>query len=775
MSEAGWVDGNGELGGLMIVNEFPPAECVKKRRILPWKMEREMEQLLDKFGWDGPIWVTNFFKYTLNDKKQHTEDEWDMMSSLMEEEVKRIDPTVIMPIGPLPTRFFTGARYDINTMNGVVHQWNGIKVVPSISILSALYSTDLYSMVMEALEKINDDDMEEMWTPPSSLEWKKTGIDTVLSHYTDGIAIDTETLEDGSTYMIQVATQPEEVCIMYVDGTEDYNINRLRQFVKKPNVWTVMHNAMFDLDKLKQVNIEPSHVHDTMILAFLLQTYPLGLKDLAYHINKWEMDEYLTVVGDLPDLSYVEKGKREKYAGDDPIATIRAYSHLKWRSKKEGYGSIWDVEQRDVKIMPMLMSMMERGIKADRGRFAKLESELWLKTMILTEEMREMLGNPMFPTGKKGVMTEFNPGSDKQVAEILYGKLGLGKGKDIKKNKWGGSVDKNQLKKIEDEHPVIKLLQEYSEVDTIIDSFATALPEKIKEDGRIHTSLQLVRVKHSGRISSSKPNLMAIPVRTEDGRRIRQCFVAEDGYVLVGNDYSQVEMRLMAHLSQDARMMKAYIEGKDIHSETAMAMFGLSDVSMVDELQHRYPAKRTGFGIINNISAGGLMRELLDGGAGAWEEWECEELLNKWFSVYPGVKNFMLQTQAEARRFKKVYDMWGRMEYIPQVNSSQEYLREKGLRIAMNQKIQSGAQGIIKEAMVNLGKVWPEWKEKKWAYPLMQIHDDLLWEIKEDRVDEIVPVIREIMETPVKLSIPLAVDTKIGKNWMEMKKWKKVA
>lgn len=772
MKDSGWIEGKGEKRGLMIVNEFPSDECVKKHRVMPWKFEKEMGQMLDKAGWRGPIWATNMFKYQLNDKKQHTPDEWDMMKSLMEEEVERVEPDVILSVGPLSTRMFTeNERYDMETMNGVAHQWRGIKVVPCISILSALYSTDLYSMVVEAVKKATKSDDDEMWKEPGGMEWRNTGIETVISHYVDGIAIDTETLKSGNTYMIQASTQEDEVCILYANDV--YNVGRLKKFVEKNGVHTVMHNAMFDLGTLEQVGIRPSYIHDTMVMAFLLQTYPLGLKNLAYHIGKWVMDEYETVVGDLPDLSFVEEGKREKYAGDDPIATIRVFNHLRSRAKAEGYEKFWDVEQRDVGIMSMLMAMMKRGIKADVGRFKDMEAELWLKMQIMTEEMRELLGNPQFATGKKKEpWAEFNPGSDKQVAEILYKRLGLGRGKDIKKNKWGGSVDKNQLKKIEGEHPIVALLQEYGETDTILDSFATALPEKIGEDGRIHTSLQLVRVKHSGRISSSKPNLMAIPVRTEDGRRIRQCFVADDGYVLVGNDYSQVEMRLMAHLSQDPKMLDAYKNNKDIHSETAMAMFELPKLEMVDELKHRYPAKRTGFGIINNISAGGLKRELLDGGAGNWEEWECEELLNRWFSVYPGVKNFMLRTQAEARRWKKVYDMWGRMEYIPQVDSSQEYLKEKGLRIAMNQKIQSGAQGIIKEAMKNLREYWPEWVEKKWAYPILQIHDDLMWEIKEEKVEEIVPVIRHIMETPVKLSVPLKVDTKIGKNWMEMKKWK---
>lgn len=767
MSDAGWINGGGEIGGLMVVNEYPPTECVKKRRIIPWKMEKELGQLIDKFGWDGNIWVTNFFKYTLNDKKQHTPEEWEWMESLMISEVMEVNPTAILSIGPLSTRFFTGNdRYDIETMNGVVHEFMGIPVIPCISILSALYSTDLYSMVVEAIKKTRWPD-QNVITDPSALVWRKTGIDTVISHYTNGIAIDTETLKDGSTYMVQVATQGDEVCILYENDT--YNIGRLKNFVEKDNVTTVMHNAMFDMEKLENIGIRPYKVRDTMVEAFLLQTYPLGLKNLAYHVGKWEMDEYKSVVGDLPDLSHVEVGKREKYAGDDPIATMRVYNHLQKRAEEIGYELMDSVEERDIMIMPMLMAMMKRGIKVNKKTFNDLEAELMVKSMELTEQMREMLGNPMFGAKKN---QEFNPGSDKQVAEVLYGMLKLGIGKDIKKSRWGGSVNKNQLKKIEGDHPIVPLLQEYGETDTLIDSFLSVLPTKTGRDGRIHTSLQLVRVKHSGRISSSKPNLMAQPTRSEDGRRIRKGFVAEDGYMLVANDYSQVEMRLMAHLSQDKKMLTAYRDKKDIHSETAMAMFDIKDVEQVDELIHRYPAKRTGFGIINNISAEGLKRELLDGGAGDWDVKDCEDLLNRWFSIYSGVKSFMLQTQAEARRWGMVYDMWGRMELIPQVYSGQEYLREKGLRIAMNQKIQSGAQGIIKEAMVQLGGYWPEWAKKGWAYPILQIHDDLLWEVREDKMKKIIPTIRKVMENCVKLSVPLEVDTKFGLNWMEMKKWK---
>ena len=155
------------------------------------------------------------------------------------------------------------------------------------------------------------------------MEWRNTGIETVISHYVDGIAIDTETLKSGNTYMVQASTQEDEVCILYANDV--YNVGRLKKFVEKNGVHTVMHNAMFDLGTLEQVGIRPSYIHDTMVMAFLLQTYPLGLKNLAYHIGKWVMDEYETVVGDLPDLSFVEEGKREKYAGDDPIAT-KGYS-----------------------------------------------------------------------------------------------------------------------------------------------------------------------------------------------------------------------------------------------------------------------------------------------------------------------------------------------------------------------------------------------------------------------------------------------------------------
>jgi len=283
----------------------------------------------------------------------------------------------------------------------------------------------------------------------------------------------------------------------------------------------------------------------------------------------------------------------------------------------------------------------------------------------------------------------------------------------------------------------------------------------------------MIRVKHSGRLASSNPNLMNQPTRTSDGQRIREAFVPEKGYGLWSFDYNQIEMRLMAHLSGDPTMCKAYIEGKDIHTETAMRIFGISKPEDVDEMKHRYPSKRTVFGIINNISAEGLARELVDGGAGIWTVDRCQELLNTWFKVYRGVRDFMMRVKSEARLHGVVYDMWGRMEYVPAVWACDDQMKEKALRVAINQKIQSGAQGIIKEAMGKfvvdgLMKNWEKWG---WAYPLIQIHDDIVWEISKEADKEIPPMIKHIMENAVKISIPIKVGVKKSyENWGKLEK-----
>jgi uracil-DNA glycosylase family 4 len=780
-----WVMGEGPLSPLlMMIGESPAIEEEKQGRPFVGKTGKEVDNLIHRFLKipRSSIYITNVFKYSLNEDKEYEEGEWELAVHELEKEIKKVRPSIILAMGAIACRALGLPRHDMDALNANVHEWNGIRVVPSFHPAASFHSPAILQYVIEAFKETREQ-MQRTHTnieyydenPPSTPYIKEVGIERVEETYEGLIGLDTETLgevDDPFPYMIQIASREDEAHYVYADDKK--GVEKIKRVIEKSTC--LIHNSLFDLKVLKLSGIRPTSFVDTMVEAFLHQTLPLGLKELAYRLLKWEMKEYGEVVGEFPSLEFVEEEERVQYALADPCACLAVH-------RKMGEIKPWvdnTVLARDMGIVPMLVSMMERGFKVDKRVLSALEAELSVRNFELLNSMikrwpivQEVAKTKT--TKKLGTVRieDFNPGSDKQLSTLLYSKLDLGSLFKVKKSKWGGSVNKNSLVKMENKHPIVPLIQEWRETQTLVDDFLSTLPSHVKEDGRIHTSISMVRVKHSGRLASSSPNLMNQPTRTSDGQRIREAFVPDKGYSLWSFDYNQIEMRLMAHLSQDPVMCEAYRNGKDIHTETAMRMFKIKDASNVDEMKHRYPAKRTGFGIINDISAQGLSRELLSGGAGVWSEGECEILLSSWFNVYRGVKEFMMKVRSEARLTGRVSDMWGRMEYIPGVYSCFEQQKEKGLRVAINQKIQSGAQGIIKEAMrqFHTRGYLKAWEEEGWAYPLIQIHDDLLWEIREDVEKEVAPVIKLIMEKAVKISVPVSVGVKKSKeNWGKLEK-----
>jgi DNA polymerase-1 len=271
---------------------------------------------------------------------------------------------------------------------------------------------------------------------------------------------------------------------------------------------------------------------------------------------------------------------------------------------------------------------------------------------------------------------------------------------------------------------------------------------------------------------------MAQPVRTEEGRRIRSAYVAGPGCRLVSSDYSQVEMRVTASESGDARMLDIFRNKQDIHAQTASWMFGIPEGEL-DEMKHRYPAKRVGFGVLNDISAAGLQRELIKGGGAREEDWplsRCQEMIHSWFDIYTGVAAYMKASREHAMRYGWVRDMWGRRRLIPGVRMKTEYLRQEALRQAANAPIQMGAQGIIKQAMGELVPLYRSFHRPDSGdvcMPLIQIHDDILMEISKTIADTYLPLQVAVMESaaPPGFQVPLEVDIKVGERWGEMKKW----
>ncbi len=800
-----WVDGEGPWDAeLMLVGESPGHEEEKQRRPFIGKTGIETENYLRRYvGLSREqVRITNLFKYGLtdNDKKKRKDGSYPYEDFIGEheaellDEIERVRPRVIMTLGAISTHWFLGDRFDMEALNSIPHYWKHpniskpIVVVPSLHPAAALRTNSLMSWIIKAFESVRGvmggkikptpyaprTEYTDEWEPPEEGGY---------------LAVDTETRKvTGAPLLVQWSTEPYKAHYAWVDREKGQKtLKKLKAYSERDDVKLVIQNALFDIPVLEQVGIRPKKWIDTMLIAFLIQTLPLGLKALAYHLCRKVMREYEDVVGDkkLYDLSDVDEKEALDYACDDPDATIQVFNAMlpMWYERMD------ELLEVDMGIQPMLLAMMRRGFGADRQLLKDIEADLSIQLLEMQYDMiekwpivQECAVHKEYKKKGRVRVEDFNPGSDKQKAELLYKRLGLGRGKNIAKNRWGGSVAADELKKIEMEHPIVPILQKYEELDTLKSGFAEALPTKIRSDGRIHSKISMIRIPHSGRLAFSDPNLTAIPTRTPEGRRIREAFIPEDGYVLLSQDYSQIEMRLMAHLSRDEVMCEIYNRDGDIHAETAAKAFGLKSLDEVDEMKHRYPAKRTGFGVLNDLSPEGLQRELLDGGAGLWDVEDCKDFIRTWFGIYKGVRKYKDKVREIARKDREIIDMWGRRELIPHVISEISYgrgryvtypIREAGLRVAGNQQIQSGAQGIIKRAMMRLWyEVMEEWVRDGIAYPLVQIHDDIVMEVLESELQYVASVVKDIMENTVKLIIPVRVDQKWGKRWGKMEKLK---
>jgi DNA polymerase-1 len=328
------------------------------------------------------------------------------------------------------------------------------------------------------------------------------------------------------------------------------------------------------------------------------------------------------------------------------------------------------------------------------------------------------------------------------------------------------------LDKIRKKHPIVNLFTQYRELKKLRGTYSEKLPMHADQNGYIYTSINNTKTA-TGRLSSSEPNLQNIPMRTETGRKIKKAFIAPEGCVILSSDYSQIEMRLTAHDSQDPIMTAIFNNGEDIHTKTAAWIFGVKEQD-VDPMEQRHPCKRTGFGIIYDISDEGLSDQLLADGVVKSSK-DCGYLKKEWFKIYKGVKRHMEISKYKARTHGRVYDFCGRYRLLPGAKSNLSWIRNEAFRQAVNVPAQSGAGQIIKEAMRQLLEFYTNINTRRNSIivqPVMQIHDDLLHYVRQDSLHYVADIIKVIMENAIQLSIPVKVDQKYGHNWLEMEKIK---
>lgn len=418
--------------------------------------------------------------------------------------------------------------------------------------------------------------------------------------------------------------------------------------------------------------------------------------------------------------------------------------HVLWK-KLEKEPTLLDVLQNiEIPLAKVLSKMEQTGVRLDSQKLKQHSQQLAERILDLEKQTHELAGQ------------SFNLSSTKQLQHILFDKLGL---PIIKKTPKGApSTSEEVLQELAHSYPLPKLLMEYRGLTKLKNTYTDKLPLMVNpKTNRIHTSYHQA-VAATGRLSSTDPNLQNIPIRTEEGRKVRQAFIARDGYKIAAADYSQIELRIMAHLSADQGLLDAFSQGKDIHSATAAEVFAipLSEVTK----DHRRSAKAINFGLIYGMSAFGLSRQL------DIPRNDAQKYMDLYFERYPGVLKYMEQTREKAKEAGYVETVFGRRLYLPEINARNAMLRKGAERAAINAPMQGTAADIIKRAMLKVAD-WIKQLENDDVFMIMQVHDELVFEIKEDKVEEHIHTINQLMENAANLDVPLLVEAGVGENWNE--------
>jgi len=506
------------------------------------------------------------------------------------------------------------------------------------------------------------------------------------------------------------------------------------------------HQLKFDTHILANHGVElKGQRYDCMLESYVLDSVATNheIESAAAKYLGIKTIRYEDVAGrgakQIP-FNQVEVDRAAEYAAEDADVTLRVHQAIWPRLEAVPRLKVL-YETIEQPLVPVLYRMERAGVLVDRNLLRAQSSELAARMEELKTQAHSAAGGA------------FNLDSPKQLQEILFGKLGL---PAMRKTPTGQpSTAEDVLEELAASYELPKLILEYRGVTKLKSTYTDKLPEQVDErTGRIHTSYQQ-GVAATGRLSSSDPNLQNIPIRTPEGRRIRQAFVAADGYSLVAADYSQIELRIMAHLSGDATLLKAFAEERDVHQATAAEVLGIA-LAQVNAEQRR-SAKAVNFGLIYGMSAFGLARQL------GISRTEAQRYVDLYFERYPGVKRYMDETRAAARELGYVETVFGRRLYLPDIRSRNAAMRQYAERSAINAPMQGTAADIIKRAMIAIDG----WLLRSGtpARLIMQVHDELVLEVATSAVDETVRQLREYMVQAGELSVPLKVDVGIGPNW----------
>jgi DNA polymerase-1 len=523
----------------------------------------------------------------------------------------------------------------------------------------------------------------------------------------------------------------------------DWVIKKLKPLLEDPKIKKVGQNIKYDLIVLKNEGINlQGIVFDTMLASYILN--PSGRRHNMDALAQDYLDhttiKYKDVVGTASKeigFDEVDVELATQYAAEDADITWRLYEKLSSILKGDDLQLFQELE---LPLLEVLAEMEIHGMKLDQKHLQNLSTIIEKKIEVHTKKIHSIAGE------------EFNINSPKQLSVILFEKLGL---PVIKKTKSGYSTDVTVLEQLAAEHDLPEVVLAYRQLGKLKSTYVDALQDEIfSKTGRVHTSFNQT-VAATGRLSSSNPNLQNIPIRTEMGREIRKAFIAEGNNHLLSADYSQVELRILAHLSGDEALIEAFQMGEDIHTRTACEIFGTSPDRL--DAESRRMAKAVNFGIVYGLSAFGLSRQL------KIYPKEAKKFIDQYFALYKKVKVYMEKTVAEAKEVGYTQTMMNRKRYLPDLKSQNRQLREAAGRVAINSPVQGSAADLIKLAMIRLAQKIR--KKKLKSRMILQVHDELVFECPEEEEQEMRALVKKEMEGVVALKVPLVVDMGWGKNW----------
>ena len=527
----------------------------------------------------------------------------------------------------------------------------------------------------------------------------------------------------------------------------DRVIKALKPFIEQDRYARISYDGKFDIILLAQNNLAMHGIsHDILIAAYLLGEKSLKLKSLAFNKLGMEILELSDLTGSGAKQVSLARSPIEQVsevACADADVTLRLNESLTQELRSEDLWSLFnDVE---MPLVPLLAEMELNGVLLDKALLMEMSSSLGADMLRLEKEIYNAVGH------------QFNINSPQQLSSVLFNELKL-KPASARKTQSGYSTDAAILDELKDVHPVIRFVLEYRQLAKLKSTYTDALPLLVNpKTGRVHTSFNQTGTT-TGRLSSSEPNLQNLPIRGEIGSKIRQAIVAQSGWLLLSADYSQIDLRALAHISQDEELIATFQRDEDIHTHTASEVFGIPDAEVTTKM--RRAAKTINFGVIYGMSGYGLQQ------ATDLTREEAELFISTYFKRYPGVKNYIDNTKRQAAALGYVQTVLGRRRYIPEINSTNRLAREAAERMAINMPVQGTSADIIKIAIVNLHREMV--KQGLKTMMTLQVHDELVFEVSPDEMDVMKQLVREIMPNAMKLTVPLKIDVKAGPNWSEM-------